>query len=284
MTDARDITVSYTYDNRDRVRTVTSPNTVKVEYFYDGDGNLAQRSDGTGTTKYEFDPLQRETVRHLQDGSQTLLAYTPAGNVDYYQDSAGTVDYTWNEVNKLTQLKDPQGRITTYKYNNNDVRTTTTYPGDTVQSVDVDNSSRPKTIKATSPQGTLVDLAYSYGYGINGTTDGSKIRTSTDNTRGTKRTYSYDGAGRFSYAKEEKAQAITDSWQYCYDLAGNLTSQGTDPGCPRGTTYTYNDAQELTAKSSTTGAWSYDQIGNETAGASTDDYARTGSPTRTTPS
>ncbi|WP_437091328.1 hypothetical protein [Streptomyces hundungensis] len=161
--------------------------------------------------------------------SQTLLAYTPAGNVDYYQDPAGTVDYTWNEVNKLTQLKDPQGRITTYKYNNNDVRTTTTYPGGTVQSVTVDNSSRPKTIKATSAQGTLVDLAYSYGYGTNGVTDGSKIRTSTDNSRGTKRTYSYDGAGRFSYAKEEKAQAITDSWQYCYDLAGNLTSQGTDP-------------------------------------------------------
>ncbi|WVU05534.1 RHS repeat-associated core domain-containing protein [Streptomyces prasinus] len=276
VTDARGITKTYTYDNLDRIRTVTSPNTVKVEYWYDGDGNLVQRSDGTGTTKYEFDPLQRETVRHLQDGSQTLLAYTPAGNVDYYQDPAGTTDYTWNEVNKLTELKDPQGRVTTYKYNNNDVRTTTTYPGGTVQKVDVDNSSRPKTIKATSPQGTLVDLAYTYGYGTNSATDGSKIRTLTDNVRTTKRTYTYDGAGRFSYAKEEKSGAITDSWQYCYDLAGNLTSQGTAQGCPRGTTYTYNDAQQLTAKSTTTGAWSYDAIGNETAAASTDDHIRTG--------
>ncbi|MFD9086680.1 RHS repeat-associated core domain-containing protein [Streptomyces prasinus] len=276
VTDARGITKTYTYDNLDRIRTVTSPNTVKVEYWYDGDGNLVQRSDGTGTTKYEFDPLQRETVRHLQDGSQTLLAYTPAGNVDYYQDPAGTTDYTWNEVNKLTELKDPQGRVTTYKYNNNDVRTTTTYPGGTVQEVDVDNSSRPKTIKTTSPQGTLVDLAYTYGYGTDAGTDGSKIRTLKDNVRTTKRTYTYDGAGRFSYAKEEKSGAITDSWQYCYDLAGNLTSQGTDQGCPRGTTYTYNDAQQLTAKSTTTGAWSYDAIGNETAAASTDDHIRTG--------
>ncbi|MGW9498903.1 RHS repeat-associated core domain-containing protein [Streptomyces prasinus] len=275
VTDARGITKTYTYDNLDRIRTLTSPNTVKVEYWYDGDGNLVQRSDSTGTTKYEFDPLQRETVRHLQDGSQTLLAYTPAGNVDYYQDPAGTTDYTWNEVNKLKELKDPQGRVTTYKYNNNDVRTTTTYPGGTVQEVDVDNSSRPRTIKATSPQGTLVDLAYTYGYGTNSATDGSKIRTLTDNVRGAKRTYTYDGAGRFSYANEEKSGAITDSWQYCYDLAGNLTSQGTDQGCPRGTTYTYNDAQQLTAKSSTSGPWSYDAIGNETAAASTDDYART---------
>ncbi|MCS0601441.1 DUF6531 domain-containing protein [Streptomyces sp. LP11] len=276
VTDARGVTVSYTYDNRDRIRTVTSPNTVKVEYGYDGDGNLVQRTDGTGTVKYQFDPLQRETVRTLQDTSQTLLAYTPAGNVDYYQDPAGKVDYTWNEVNKLKELKDPQGRLTTYDYNKNDTRTTTTYPGGTVQKVDVDNSSRPKNIKVTSAQGTLVNLDYTYGYGTDGKTDGDKIRTSTDNVSGLKRTYSYDGAGRFSYAKEEnKGGKLNTSFQYCYDLAGNLTSQGTDQGCPGGTTYTYNDAQELTAKSSTKGGWSYDPIGNETAADSNPDSTRT---------
>ncbi|MEW2319497.1 RHS repeat-associated core domain-containing protein [Streptomyces bauhiniae] len=275
VTDARGITVTYTYDNRDRIRTVDSTNHAQVSYTYDGDGNLTQRTDATGTIGYEFDPLQRETVRHLQDGSQTLLAYTPAGNVDYYQDPAGKTDYTWNEVNKLKQLTDPQGRSTTYDYNNNDVRKTTTYPGGTVQKVDIDNSGRPKAIKVTSDQGTLVDLAYTYGYGTNGATDGSKIRTQTDNVTGLKRSYTYDGAGHFSYAKEEKAGSITDSWQYCYDLAGNLTSQGTDPGCPRGTTYTYNDAQEVTGKSGSTGTWSYDQVGNETAADSTSDYTRT---------
>lgn len=275
VTDARGVTVTYTYDNRDRIKVVDSTNKARVEYWYDGDGNLTQRSDGTGTITYKFDPLQRETIRTLQDGSQTLLAYTPAGNVDYYKDPAGTTDYTWNKVNKLEQLKDPQGRITTYGYNSNDFRTTTTYPGGTVQEVKPDKSSRPETIKATSPQGTLVNLSYTYGYGANATTDGSKIRTSTDAVSGLKRTYTYDGAGRFAYAKEEKNGSIADSWQYCYDLAGNLTSQGTDPGCPRGTTYTYNDAQQLTGKSTSTGAWSYDKVGNETAADSTPDYTRT---------
>ncbi|WP_343235726.1 RHS repeat-associated core domain-containing protein [Streptomyces sp. SID10815] len=275
VTDARGVTVTYTYDNRDRIRIVDTTNKARVQYWYDGDGNLSQRTDTTGTISYEFDPLQRETVRHLQDGSQTLLVYTPAGNVDYYQDPAGKVDYTWNEVNKLTELKDPRGATTTYKYNNNDVRTTTTYPGGTVQKVDPDNSSRPKNIKVTSAQGTLVNLDYTYGYGTNNATDGSKIRTMTDNVTGRKRTYTYDGAGHFSYAGEVKDGAVTDSWQYCYDLAGNLTSQGTDQGCPRTTTYTYNDAQQLTSKSGTTGPWSYDPIGNESAGSSTDDYLRT---------
>ncbi|MFI1532379.1 RHS repeat-associated core domain-containing protein [Streptomyces griseus] len=272
--DARGVTVVYTYDNRDRVKKVDSSNSLAVNYEYDGDGNLIQRSDGTGVTKYEFDPLSRETVRTLQNGSQTVLAYTPAGNVDTYKDPAGLTDYTWNKVNKLAELKDPQSKITKYEYNKNDVRTKTTYPGSTVQEVTPDKSGRPEKIKATSPKGTLVDLAYTYARPDG--KDGGKIATTTDAVAGTKTSYEYDKAGRFAYAAENKGSTLNASWQYCYDLAGNLTSQGVDKGCPRGTTYTVNDAQQITAKDGSTTNWSYDRIGNETAGASTPEGTRTG--------
>ncbi|MET9800298.1 RHS repeat-associated core domain-containing protein [Streptomyces sp. NPDC006368] len=271
--DGRGVTTLYEYDERDRITKVDTSGYATVTYSYDGDGNLKQRSDGSGVITYDFDPLSRETVRTLQNGSQTKLTYTPAGNVDTYTDPAGTTDYTWNAANKLTQLKDPTGKVTTYAHNNNDFRTKTTYPGGTVQEVTPDKSGRPEKIKATSPKGTLTDLSYSY---LNGTKDGAKIRTRTDAVAGMKTTYTYDGAGRFSYAKEEKGATLNDSWQYCYDLAGNLTSQGTEPGCPRGTTYTINDAQQITAKSTSTGVWSYDKLGNETAGASTPEGTRTG--------
>ncbi|WP_435807822.1 RHS repeat-associated core domain-containing protein [Streptomyces parvulus] len=272
VTDGRGIKTVYEYDNRDRIKLVSSTNAT-VRYHYDGDGNLRQRDDSTGVTTYKFDPLSRETIRTLQNGSQTKLTYTPAGNVDTYEDPAGVTDYTWNEVNKLTELKDPTGKKTTYKYNNNDFRTTTTYPGGTVQSVTPDKSSRPEKIKATSPKGTLVDLAYSYS---NAGKDGTKIRTRTDAVTGLKTTYTYDSAGRFSYAREDQGTTLKASWQYCYDQAGNLTSQGVDPGCPRGTTYTVNDAQQITAKNGSTANWSYDKLGNETAAASTPEGTRTG--------
>jgi RHS repeat-associated protein len=145
-----------------------------------------------------------------------------------------------------------------------------------VHKVEPDKSSRPSTIKATSPKGTLVDLAYTYGYGTGAATDGEKIRSSTDNVTGMKTTYTYDGAGRFAYAEEKKGTALNSSWQYCYDLAGNLTSQGVEEGCPRGTTYTVNDAQQITAKNGSSTDWSYDAIGNETAAASTLEGTRTG--------
>ncbi|WP_237500793.1 RHS repeat-associated core domain-containing protein [Streptomyces sp. SID8370] len=272
-TDGRGTTVEYAYDNRDRVKQAKTGSST-VTYHYDGDGNLRQRDDGTGTIKYEFDPLSRETVRTLQNGSQTRLAYTPAGNVDTYTDPQGTVDYTWDEVNNLKELKDTEGRVTKYAYTRNDTRDTTTYPGGTVQKITLDKSDRPTVIKTTSPKGTLVDLAYSYA---NGTKDGGKIRTSTDNVTGLKTTYTYDSAGRFSFAEEKKGATQTSAWQYCYDAAGNLTSQGVTKGCPRGTTYDVNDANQITAKNGSSTNWSYDKAGNETAGAPTETATRTGS-------
>ncbi|MFF7203106.1 RHS repeat-associated core domain-containing protein [Streptomyces sp. NPDC008141] len=270
--DGRGVTTLYEYDHRDRVTKVDTSGYATVTYSYDGDGNLKQRSDRSGVIAYDFDPLSRETIRTLQNGSQTKLTYTPAGNVDTYQDPAGVTDYTWNEVNRLKEFKDPTGKKTTYTYNNNDVRTKTTYPGGTVHEVTPDKSGRPEKITATSPKGTLVDLSYSYA---NAGKDGGKIRTKTDAVTGLKTSYTYDSAGRFSYAKEEKGSTLTSSWQYCYDMAGNLTSQGTDPGCPRGTTYTVNDAQQITAKNGDASGWSYDKLGNETAGASTPESIRT---------
>ncbi len=91
-----------------------------------------------------------------------------------------------------------------------------------------------------------------------------------------KTSYTYDGAGRFSYAEEKKGSTFNSSWQYCYDLAGNLTNQDTTEDCPHGTTYTINDAQQITSKNGSTTNWSYDAEGHETAGASTPEGTRTG--------
>ncbi len=274
--DGRGVTSVFTYDNRDRITEVSS-STTTVTYVYDGDGNLSQRTDDGGLIKYAFDPLSRETVRTLQDGSQTELTYTPAGNVDTYKDPAGLTDYTYDAANRLTALKDPAGKTTTYAYNNNDKRTKTTYPGGTVQDVTLDKSGRPTLIKATSPKGTLTNTSYTYSY-VAGTAtkDGSKIRTSTDGIMGLTKTYTYDSAGRFSYSEEKKGTTLAASYQYCYDAAGNLTSQGSAKGCPSGIALTYNDASQLISRAGSTAGWGYDKAGNETDGASGVERARTG--------
>ncbi|SES18892.1 RHS repeat-associated core domain-containing protein [Streptomyces qinglanensis] len=275
VTDGRGIELTYSYDQRDRVTKVTGPSKT-VTYHYDGDGNLRQRDDSTGVVKYAFDPLSRETVRTLQDGSQTVLTYTADGNVASYEDPGGTTRYRYDAANRLTDLTAPDGKKTTYGYNNNDTRTSTTYPGGTEQAITVDKSNRPTRIKATHGDTTLVDLSYTYSYASGGkTVDGTKFRTVTDAVDDLKRTHTYDSAGRFSYAEETKDGERNNSWQYCYDPAGNLTSQGITEGCPRGTTYDYNDAGQITQKNGDYSGWSYDRAGNETSGAPTPQTART---------
>ncbi|MFI6339365.1 hypothetical protein [Streptomyces sp. NPDC050535] len=132
-TDGRGIKTVYTYDTRDRARTVSSTN-LTVTYSYDGDGNLKSRTDTSGTTGRDYDELNRESVRTLQSGAQAALAYTPGGDVDHYTDPTGKTDYTWDKSGRLDYLTDPAGKKTDFDYDNNDKRTTTLHPGGTTQS------------------------------------------------------------------------------------------------------------------------------------------------------
>ncbi|MEU2447052.1 RHS repeat-associated core domain-containing protein [Streptomyces althioticus] len=264
--DGRGITTVYGYDSRDRVREVSSTN-FTVTYSYDGDGNVKSRTDASGTTKWDYDELNRESVRTLQNGAQTALAYTPGGDVDFYTDPRGKTDYTWDKAGRLDYLTAPDGKKTDFDYNDNDKRTKTVYPGGTTQTVTIDDNGRPQRIQTTSGTQTFVDLSYDYASAGKDTT---KIRTRTDHLTNLKTSYTYDSQDRLSYALEaDSAGARKASWLYCWDKAGNLTSQdGSKNTCPGSTTYTYNDASELTGKNGSTTGWAYDKLGNETGAAS----------------
>ncbi|MEU2913757.1 RHS repeat-associated core domain-containing protein [Streptomyces massasporeus] len=268
VTDGRGIKTVYVYDNRDRVTKVSSTNAT-VTYSYDGDGNVRTRTDASGITKWDYDKLNRESVRTLQNGAQTALAYTPGGEVDHYTDPTGKTDYTWDKAGRLDYLVAPDGKKTDFDYDDNDKRTKTVYPGGTTQSVAIDKNGRPEAVKTTSGSTTLIDLTY--GYKNTAGKDTTKIRTRTDNLTKYKTTYDYDSQDRLRYALEaDSTGARKASWLYCWDKAGNLTSQdGSKNACPGGTAYTYDDASELTGKNGSTTGWSYDKLGNETAAAST---------------
>ncbi|MGW0131584.1 RHS repeat-associated core domain-containing protein [Streptomyces sp. NPDC003299] len=132
----------------------------------------------------------------------------------------------------------------------------------------IDKDGRPSAVKTTSGTTTLIDLTYSYADTAG--KDTSKIRARTDNLTKYKTSYTYDSQDRLTYALEADSAATRKaSWLYCFDKAGNLTSQdATKNTCPGATTYTYDDASELTAKNGTATGWSYDKLGNETAAAS----------------
>lgn len=77
--------------------------------------------------------LNRESVRTLQNGAQTALAYTPGGEVDHHTDLTGKTDYTWDAAGRLDYLIAPDGKKTDFDYDNNDKHTKAVYPGGATQ-------------------------------------------------------------------------------------------------------------------------------------------------------
>ncbi len=82
------------------------------------------------------------------------------GNLTSMTDVAGTVTYRYNAVNLVNELVEPGGSTTTFGYDNDNNRTSTTYPNGVVQSASYDESNRVKTIVGTRGLTTLTSFAY----------------------------------------------------------------------------------------------------------------------------
>jgi RHS repeat-associated protein len=265
VTDGRGITTTYTYDNRDRVKTQTAGNSTAT-FTYDADGNLKTRTTPSGTSAFTYDEQNRERIRTLPGTGTTEVTYDPAGNVAIATDSSGTVTYGYDDANELTSVTEPGGAKTTFEYNNDGKRTKTTFPGGTTQTVTPDDSSRPAKVEVKSVSTTLSSISYDY---TNGAKDTDKIRKRTAD--GAVTAYTYDTAGHLTKAVETKDGSTTAGWSYCYDKAGNRTASSTGtslPACANAQhTYAYNDAGELTGYDSATG-FTHDGAGNEKSAAS----------------
>ncbi|CAM5313003.1 RHS repeat-associated core domain-containing protein [Streptomyces californicus] len=204
--DARGITITYAYDHRDRVKKVSSlhSNYQTVTYEYDGEdaGDLTQRSDGTGVIKYDSTRSPARRSAPSRTARRPSWRTPRRAMFDTYQDPPGLTDYTWNKVNKLKELKDPRARPPRTRTTRTTCGPRLRTPGNTVQTVTPDKSGRPEKIKAASPKGTLVDLAYTYARQDG--KDGGKISSTTDAVRVAGPSYEYDSAGRFLAAERQK--------------------------------------------------------------------------------
>jgi RHS repeat-associated protein len=131
--------LAFTYDSRDRVKTVDNAGTpgapnVVLNYDYDGVGNVlsvADTIDGSAgaDTSYVYDVLNRMT-QITQTGSgladkRVDLAFNPLGqfaSIDRYFDLAGTqlvvgTAYAYDALNRLTELTHSTGSETAAFYN-----------------------------------------------------------------------------------------------------------------------------------------------------------------------
>ncbi|OAS14692.1 polymorphic toxin-type HINT domain-containing protein [Paenibacillus oryzisoli] len=95
--------VSYEYDDRNRLQTVTSENGTNVSYKYDGDGLLYERSENGETTRYYFNGSQLIAEGSVNGDSVTMKASYIYGH--------GLVARVDASKNKTYYLKNGHGDI-----------------------------------------------------------------------------------------------------------------------------------------------------------------------------
>jgi RHS repeat-associated protein len=246
LTDPAKRTTTYTYDPGNRLVEVkySDGKTPTVKYEYDKDGDRTVMTDGTGTSKYTYDQLDRltetesghkEKVKYEYDlaNEQTKITYPNTKSVTRAYDKAG----------RLEKVTDWLEHTTKFTYNPDSDRATTVFPTGTSNEdkYAYNNADQMSEVKMLKGAETLASLLYARD------NDGQVKTTTSKGLPGEEKPgYEYDTNNRLT-----KGGATT----YEYDAANNTTKIGTG-------TYKYNKANELETGPSLT--YTYDELGERT--------------------
>lgn len=210
VTDGRGLFTQFFYDKDDRLTAITYNDGSTVTFAYGPNGGMYQEVDANGTTTISYDKDNRELTKQQPNGFSFTYGYGPLGNLTSLADPGGTVTYKYDAASRLTSLTEPDGTTTvTFGYNNDDQRTTTSYPNKVTQTIGYDNAGRETSVVGKKSDGTLLtSFTYCYLPVPTGTTTcptsgtPTNLRTLlTDGVSGDVTAYSYDTQNRLTEAK-----------------------------------------------------------------------------------
>jgi RHS repeat-associated protein len=279
-------TATYTYDVWDRITVVAYTSGPTASYTYDADGNLKQRVDPSGTTTFSYDTLNRLTAEHLPSGADgcsgslttgITLGYDAASNITTYCDGAGTTTYGYDPGNRVTRLAEPGGSCpstptfpnstlcTAFAYNNDNMRTTTTYPGGATLAAGYDPAGDQTSAVGKAAAGGTALTSYAYSY-ANGTNQTQLRQSMTENDTSVSNVTTNLGYSAQNQLLSATNTTTNTAQEYYYDPAGNRCNANTSSPPSAITsctspTYNYNSANQLT--SGPAGSYTYDSSGQE---------------------
>ncbi|HTA05912.1 MAG TPA: RHS repeat-associated core domain-containing protein [Solirubrobacteraceae bacterium] len=251
LTDATKRTTKYSYDPANRLSEVdySSEATPDVEYEYDADGNRTKMIDGTGTSKYTYDQLDR--LVESKDGHGDVVGYeydlaNEQTKITY--PSGKSLLRAFDKAGRLESVTDWLEHTSKFAYDADSEQISTTFPastGDVDQyAYEADDAMQAVTMKKGSE--VLASLEYTRNK------DAQVTKATSEGLPGEEESsFTYDENSRLS-----KGAGI----KYAYDAANDATGIASS-------TLTYDAASELEKSSSTT--YSYDELGERTGAVST---------------
>lgn len=245
---------TFASDALDRLNAVTYADGSRVELAYDGNGNLVEMVDGTGTSRFKIDHRGRRIEDQASDGTSVTYAYDGVGNLTSKTDARGTTAFGYDAGDRLVSLVQPDGQEVKYCYEMTKSleRMVATYP-DTLKIVrTLDGAGRLTQVRATAAgvepglglprENVLVDLTYTYA--APGPIESALLHRIVD-ALGITTDYGYDELGRLTSATTDSSRGI-GHWAWTYDANGNRSRQVLGPAARQTvTTYAYDDADQL---------------------------------------
>lgn len=228
--------ISYEYDELNRLIKETNTNDKETIYYYDGNSSLVklidrQNNDGTNNShelEYVYDNRNRKIQEKDAYGKIVSFTYDDANNLLSRTDEMNrTSQYNYGDFNRLISEADPAGNVTSYNYDKNGNKTSVTYPENQQTTYLYDNANRLIQVK-DDLNNTRV---YSY--------DAVGNRIAETDKRNYTTTFDYDKLGRL--LTEVNPQGVTTTYSYdnnsnrlIEDVAGKIKS------------YAYDDLNRLT--------------------------------------
>lgn len=126
------ITAETLYDKVGRVSLISSSDGTWVTESYNRNGSRKATGYGDGSgQEYQYDAAGRVTalVHRDKDGKETeryAYTYDANGNLTCESSSRGAIYYTYDALNRLTSVTEPEGRVTEYTYDASGNRATKT--------------------------------------------------------------------------------------------------------------------------------------------------------------
>jgi RHS repeat-associated protein len=268
LTDPAKRTTTYTYDAANNLTEVSyssgKPSTIKYEYNKDGD--RTKITDGTGTTIYKYDELDRLTEAENGHKEVSKYEYNLAnGPTKITYPNGKAVTRSYDKDDRLASVTDWLEHTTKFSYDEDSNLKATIFPTSTgdEDKYTYNNSDEMHEAKMTKGSETLASLAYNRNPEGSITNTLSKglpgeeaIESTYDNskrlTKAASTSYEYDaannptkiGAGTYKYNENDELET-GPSIKYTYNELGQRTQ--TKPTTGPATNYTYDQAGNLTA-------------------------------------
>ncbi len=227
--------------------TLTSTTAIKtIAYSYNAFNNMTGYNDGTTSTVYGYDELQRNINKTVNYGGFSLAhsyTYFPNGLTKTFTDPDSVITtYGYDTENRLRSIQIPgQGNIVVNTYLNA-LPTKITLPGGVVQQAIYDDLLRPTSIVSKDAASNPV-LSLQYEYDLIG-------RVAAKTSAKGRTVYTYDKLHQLTHVDHPVGQ----DENYTYDAVGNRLTDIS------GLTWVYNKNNELQSHNGIT--YKYDLKGN----------------------